>query len=266
MLAASVRQVSATSPQQRLGTAVLPGVSLVWRETAPLDVLGSAPDGDVPVVALHGICSTAATWDGVAARLAEHGRRTIAPDLRGHGGSSRTTTYACSAMRDDVLAFLDDRGLQQIDLLGHSLGGHVAMLLARHSPDLVRRLVLEDASPPPSDPRDPALSTRRQRAVLAGQSLLLVSRLRRFDVRMTRPVLTEVLRTPDPAWWAALPSVTAPTLLVGGGRTSHVSTARRQRVADLLTFGALVDIPEAGHRVHSKHLDRFCETVLPTLA
>lgn len=167
-------------------------VTLAWRETAA--------DDDVPVVALHGMCSTSATWDGVAARLTEHGRRTIAVDLRGHGGSSRPGMYACSAMRDDVLAFLNDRGLQQVDLLGHSLGGHVSFLVAQHSPHRVRRLVVEDASPPPASSHDPAISTRRQRALLTGQSLLLLSRARQFDLRPTRPVLTEVLLTPDPGW------------------------------------------------------------------
>ncbi|WP_340289247.1 alpha/beta fold hydrolase [Aquipuribacter hungaricus] len=249
-----------TNPlKQRVGVVALSGVRLAWRETA-VDA-----HEDVPVVALHGMCSTAATWDQVAARLAGQGRRTIALDLRGHGGSSRPGSYTCAAMRDDVLAFLDDRGLQQVDLLGHSLGGHVAMLLAQHSPHRVRRLVVEDASPPPASMQDSALRTRRQRAALTGQSLLLLSRARRFDVRMVRPVLTEVLRTPDPAWWAALPHVAAPTLLVGGGRTSHVSTARQQRVADRLPSATLVLVAEAGHRVHSKHLERFCDFVLPTL-
>ena len=232
-------------------------MTLAWRETAAAD--------DVPVVALHGMCSTGATWDRVAARLAEHGRRTIALDLRGHGGSSRPGTYACSAMRDDVLAFLDHRGLQQVDLLGHSLGGHVALLVAQHSPHRVRRLVVEDASPPPASAHDPGVGTRRQRALLAGQALLLLSRVRHFDVRMARPVLTEVLLTPDPSWWAALSAITATTLLVSGGSTSHVSAARQRRVAAQLPLGSLQTVPESGHRVHSKHLDRFCQLVLPAL-
>lgn len=238
---------------------------LASRETPAAPDGGSVPHDDPPVLALHGMCSTASTWDGVAARLAGHGRRTIALDLRGHGGSSRTTTYACSAMREDVLAFMDDRGLQKVDLLGHSLGGHVATLVAQHAPDRVRRLVLKDASPPPQDPHDVAVATLGQRAVLAGQSLLLLSRLHRFDVRMTRPVLTEVLRTPDPAWWARLPALTATTLLVSGGRTSHVSADRQRRALDLLPSGTLVSVPEAGHRVHSKHLETFCGLVVPTL-
>lgn len=241
----------------RVGRSALPDVTLAWRET---------PAGDeLPVVALHGMCSMSATWDGVAARLAEHGRSTIALDLRGHGGSSRPGTYACSAMRDDVLAFLDGRGLPQVDLLGHSLGAHVAVLLAQHSPHRVRRLVLEDPSPPPASCHDQAVGTRRQRMLLTAQSLLLLSRARQFDPRMLRPVLTEVLRTPDPAWWVALESVKAPTLLVSGGRTSHVSTERQRRVAALLPRAMMQSVPTAGHRVHSKHLDRFWELVVPAL-
>lgn len=242
---------------QPAGTTALAGVRLGWRTTNV--------DDAVPVVALHGMCSTSATWDRVAARLAERGRRTIALDLRGHGRSSRPGTYPCSQMRDDVLAFLDDAGLQQVDLLGHSLGAHVAMLVAQHAPHRVRRLVLEDVPPPPASAEDSTIGTRRQRAVLAAQSLLLLSQLRRFDVRMTRPVLTELLVTPDPAWWAALASVEAMTLLINGGSGSHVSTARQRQVAALLPRATIQTLPEAGHRIHSKHLDRFCELVLPML-
>lgn len=126
-------------------------------------------------------------------------------------------------------------------------------------------VVVEDASPPPASRHDAALGTRRQRAVLARQSLLMLTRMHRFDVRMARPVLREVLLTPDPGWWAGLPSITATTLLVAGGSTSHVSSARQRRVAALLPLGTFASVPEAGHRIHSKHLDRFCELVLPAL-
>lgn len=239
------------------GPVVLPGVSLTWRVTA-------GEDGP-PVVALHGMCSSAATWDRFAARLADCGRTTLALDLRGHGGSPRPGTYACSAMRDDVLAFLDTQRISQVDLLGHSLGGHVAVLVAQAQPRRVRRLVVEDASPPPASPHDAALATSRQRIALAAQSLLLLGHVRAFDVRMTRSVLTEVLATPDPVWWAALARITATTMLVSGGDTSHVSAARLVRVVDQVPDCRLVTVTGAGHRVHSKHPEQFAQAVLPFL-
>lgn len=251
----TVPKPSSSSPTA--GTTMLAGVRLGWRMTDVADA--------VPVVALHGMCSTSKTWDKVAARLSEHGRRTIALDLRGHGRSSRPGTYSCSSMRDDVIAFLDEAGLQQVDLLGHSLGGHVAMLVAQQAPRRVRRLVLEDVPPPPVSTKDSTIGSRRQRAVLAVQSVLLLSRLRRFDVRMTKPVLTELLVTPDPIWWSTLASVEATTLLLYGGEGSHVSAVRQRRVADLLPRATTQTVPEAGHRIHSKYLDRFCDNVLPML-
>ena len=51
----------------------------------------------------------------------------------------------------DVLRFLDARGLPRVDLVGHSLGGLVALLLAARDPVRVRRMVIEDAPPPPPD-------------------------------------------------------------------------------------------------------------------
>lgn len=240
----------------RTGTALLPDVTLAWREHGPGD--------GRPVLALHGLCSRAATWDHFGRQAAAAGLRTVAVDLRGHGGSSRPGRYSGALMRDDVLALLEQRRLGRVDVVGHSLGGHVAMLLARHAPDRVRRLVLED-TPPPRRTADPTLRGAARRARVLTQALLLASRARTFDVRAVRPVLAEVLVRPDPGWWQALGAVAAPTLLVGGGPPSHVSPAELAEVAAALPDARLVTLTGAGHRVHTMLPDRFAAEVLPFL-
>lgn len=242
----------------RDGVLRLPGVRLAWRAVGR----SAGP----PLVALHGMCSRGATWNRFAQAAVARGRRVVTLDLRGHGDSSRPGRYGCRAMRDDVLALLDAQGSGPVDLVGHSLGGHVATLVAQHSPARVRRLVVEDASPPPADARDVALRTTRQRVALAAQSALLLAKVRQFDVRMVRPVLREVLATPDPEWWAALPALRVPTLLLSGGDTSHVAAGRLAAVVRAMPDCRLVTIPDAGHRIHTKHHDRFTAAVLPFLA
>jgi len=99
-----------------------------------------AGDGD-PVVYLHGLgCHGAASWADAASRL---GRRAILVDLPGHGRSDRPRTfdYSLPSLRDAVIAAVETIAERPIDLVGHSLGGTLAILVAAARPDLVRRCV-----------------------------------------------------------------------------------------------------------------------------
>ena len=83
--------------------------------------------------------------------LAPHGR-TITPDLRGHGASTNTgdaATYSFAQLVDDLGAFVDALGLERFDLLGHSMGGMVALRYVLAHPARVASLVLMDTSPEP---------------------------------------------------------------------------------------------------------------------
>ncbi|MGL5850212.1 MAG: alpha/beta fold hydrolase, partial [Phycicoccus sp.] len=114
----------------------------------------TAPD----VVLLPGTGNTADSWETVARALAPH-CTTWAIDLRGHGASGRPGAYSIGLMAADVTGVLDALDVAPVDLVGHSLGGLVALRVAAGRPDLVRRLVLEDVGVlhprPPDPPRRP---------------------------------------------------------------------------------------------------------------
>ncbi|MBE7189902.1 alpha/beta fold hydrolase, partial [Jatrophihabitans endophyticus] len=100
-------------------------------------------DPDAPVVLLlHGLASDADTWDRVVPLLAGRGLRPVALDLPGHGGSDPAGSYLLEDLADEVLAFLDAAGVARATLVGHSLGGAIAMTVADAAPDRVRALVL----------------------------------------------------------------------------------------------------------------------------
>ncbi|TWP51645.1 alpha/beta hydrolase [Lentzea tibetensis] len=208
----------------------------------------------MPVVLLHALGSTAGTWDDFAARLAAHGRHVLAVDLRGHGQSSWAEKYSLELMCDDVLGFLDDHGVEQADVVGHSMGGRVAVLLAQREPGRVRRLVVEDTPPPPERPPQEPL------APVAEPSEPLP-----FDWRLIEPIMTE-LRSPDAGWWERLNAITTPTLLVSGGPSSHVSVDALARMSEAIADCLLVTVQDAGHRVHSAKPDEFWSAVAPFLS
>jgi pimeloyl-ACP methyl ester carboxylesterase len=209
-----------------------------------------SPDG-LPVVLLHGLGDTAGTWDRFAAELAATGRTAIALDLRGHGASPRPGEYTPDAMVGDVLAFLDER--TAVDVVGHSMGGHVAALLAGRHPGRVRRLVLEDAPVPPRNgapipdedpPAEPDTPVD-------------------FDWDLVAP-MRRAVRAPNPGWWQGIERLTIPTLWISGGPSSHLDPARVAAAAACAPGSTMATIP-VGHLVHEQAPDEFARLVLPFL-
>jgi pimeloyl-ACP methyl ester carboxylesterase len=96
-----------------------------------------------PLVLVHGAGTSAAIWRRTMALLADD-RRVVAPDLPGYGGSPAAGPgFALDEVTDRLAAGLDDAGVPaSYDLVGHSMGGAIAILLAARHPERVRRLVL----------------------------------------------------------------------------------------------------------------------------
>ncbi|WP_195210523.1 alpha/beta fold hydrolase [Actinomarinicola tropica] len=104
------------------------------------------PDALV-VVVLHGIMGHAREWDPVVEALASRGRRVLAIEQRGHGRSDHAGTYDARSMAADVLGVLDVLGVRRADLVGHSMGGMIGMVLAAAHPERIRHLALLDVVP-----------------------------------------------------------------------------------------------------------------------
>jgi pimeloyl-ACP methyl ester carboxylesterase len=96
-----------------------------------------------PLVLLHGGGSTVQTSFGVVLPALARSHRVIAPEQQAHGHTADVARpLSFEQMADDTAALLDRLGLRDVDVLGYSNGGHVALLLALRHPGLVRRLVL----------------------------------------------------------------------------------------------------------------------------
>ena len=112
-----------------------------------LQVVDRGPRDGSPIVLIH--CFTCAIdwWDGMVPLLARD-HRVIAVDLLGHGGSEKPTTgYTPSNQADLVAEALGRLGVSDAEVVGHSLGGGVAVALAQQSPQLVNRVVIVDTGP-----------------------------------------------------------------------------------------------------------------------
>lgn len=219
----------------------VPGTELAYDESGDLD----AP----PAVLLHALGEAAEDWADLAPRLAPD-HRVLALDLRGHGDSGRPGEYSSALMADDVVAALDALGVRGALLIGHSLGGVVAFRIAAARPDLVSLLVVEDVCPPYD--RERPLPQRPEGVELP------------FDWDVIPAIAAESGITDQPAW-DALADIEAPTLLIGGGPTSHVPAERLEEVVARIPDCTLVTL-DGGHHVHRAEPERFAGTVLGWLA
>lgn len=96
-----------------------------------------------PLILLHGLFGSADNWGSIAKHFAQH-YQVISVDLRNHGRSPHHDSQTYPEMADDLLAVLDTLGLAQVHLLGHSLGGKVAMQFATQYPERVSKLIVVD--------------------------------------------------------------------------------------------------------------------------
>ncbi|GGT79678.1 MULTISPECIES: alpha/beta fold hydrolase [Streptomyces] len=229
---AFVRPIAAfLDPEVR--TVTVDGVRLAYR------VWGV--EGARPVVLVHGRGGSSADWTRVAEELATD-RRVYAVDLRGHGLSDRPGHYGFDVFRDELRGFLMALGLSGATVVGHSMGGAAACLLAQREPDLIGRLVLED-SPVffPLDPPRP-LAARPEGPPAFDWEVVLAT-----DAQLNEP---------DPAWREELSAVTAPTLVLGGGERSHLPQEQLVWLAGKIPGARHVTI-EAGHLIHASAPDEY---------
>jgi esterase len=99
-----------------------------------------------PVIILHGLFGISDNWVTHAKRLAEK-YKVFVPDLRNHGQSPHSPTFNFYAMVDDLREFMKDQALEKAMIIGHSMGGKVAMNFALEHPYMVHKLVVVDISP-----------------------------------------------------------------------------------------------------------------------
>lgn len=236
-----------------------------------------------PILILHGLFGMSDNWASIAAQLADR-HRVVLADLRNHGRSPHDEEMTLDLMTDDVLDLMDDQLLEKPVVMGHSMGGKVAMNLALKFSSRVHALIVVDIGPRAYPPQHgfilDALEkvplsdiSRRQDAeeILARQSLppairqfLLKSLARdeegrffwRFNLRAIRQNLSEIGKgTPDNLQYSG------PTLFVKGEKSDYITDEDGALIARIFPRASLAVIPQAGHWVHAENPEAFLNAV-----
>ncbi len=199
-----------------------------------------------PVVLLHGLAGTLHTWDGVVPALAEHAT-VIAPDLPGCGRSAPAGDHSLGGFANGVRDLLDALGHRTVTIVGHSLGGGIAMQFAYQFPERCERLVLVSSGGLGSE-----VGLALRAASLPGAELLIALLTRRRLITATTAISRAagtIGMRPDDALLAYLQGFAA--LADDGARRAFIDTLR-----------AVVD--HRGQRISAR--DRLhLASLLPTL-
>ena len=240
----------------------------------------AAPEAPTLVIA-HGLYGSGRNWGVIARRLADR-REVVAVDMRNHGESPRAPTQGYPEMAGDLAEVIESLGAP-VDLLGHSMGGKAAMLLALTRPELLRRLVVADIAPV-AYTHD---QTRNARA-MADVDLSRITTRAEADAALARSIDDPALRAfflqsldlrhRPPRWKLNLPVLEAempkivgwpgtegqfdgPTLFLTGSESSYVRPEHREAIKALFPKARFAKIPGAGHWLHAEKPREFEETV-----
>lgn len=219
--------------------------------TIHYETFGDGP----PVVLVHGFASSIqGNWvvTGWVRRLVDAGRRVVALDCRGHGGSEKPhdpAAYAGTAMSDDVIRLMDHLGIDRADVLGYSMGGGIALeLLVRH-PQRVERAVLGGVGSVFRSARNPgaiarALATGDQEAMANP----LARAFRQFAEQQGNDMqaLAACIQRPRGNLdRSQVSTISVPVLIVVGEKDEVVSGA--EELAQTIPGARLVVVPGGDH-------------------
>ncbi|GLW47076.1 alpha/beta hydrolase [Streptomyces sp. NBRC 14336] len=235
------------------------------------EVLGEEPAR----VYVHGLGSMSSVYHAhIAARPELAGRRSLFVDLPGHGVSDRPEHFGYS-LEDhaDVLAkVLDSAGLTGAELIAHSMGGAVALVLAHRRPELVSRLVLTEANLDPLPP--PSAGSREIAAygeedfvddgharVLEGVGPLWAATMRLADPRALHRSAVGLVRGSRPTGREILAALPVDRVYMQGGLSGELPGSRELEAAGV----RVVTVPGAGHNVMLDDPDAFTAVVAGTV-
>ena len=250
------------------------------------------PDTGVPVILLHHLGAVLDNWDPrVIDGIAAH-HRVIAFDNRGVGATKGSTPTSVAEMARDAVAFIRALGFNQVDLLGFSLGGFVAQVIAQEEPQLVRRLILAGTGPAGGegidkvtpitiramlrggltfkDPKTYLFFTRTPNGKTAAREFLKRLKERKEDRdKAISPIAFRAQLKAIHAWGKQAPydlsSVRQPVLVANGDQDLMVPSSNSADLARRLPNARLKLYPDGGHGGIFQYHDEFVAETLDFL-
>ena len=241
-----------------------------------LNTLLNPSGGDAPpLLIVHGLYGSGRNWGVITKRLSDRGP-VVAVDMRNHGDSFWSDGHSYEDMAGDLAQVIEAQGAP-MDVVGHSMGGKAAMVLALTRPDLVSRLLIADIAPvaythsqiqfieamravdlSKVEKRSDAASQLAERIddptrqAFFTQSLDLKAKRWKLNLDTLANEMPEILGFPDISG-----SFEKPTLFLAGANSDYVVPEHRPIIRTLFPKARFAKIPNAGHWLHADRPREF---------
>lgn len=251
------------------------------------------------LIILHGLFGASDNWVSFAKRLEKHFTIFI-PDLRNHGQSPHTPTHTYQDMIGDLIRFFNDHNLEKATILGHSMGGKLAMMFAAEYPELVTGLIVADISPKRyncefktvaqhelilglMDGLNLAAVTSRKEIDYFLSEKLKDRTLRQFllknihrnkegyfewkiNVPVLRYALSSITSEVNVDWFTdRKPILNYPVTFIRGLNSDYITDQDISLINDIYPEARVIDIADAGHWLHAEQPEKFIEAVLSSV-
>jgi len=239
-----------------------------------------------PCLLLHGFTGDASTWAPFFDDWGKHAKL-IVPDIIGHGRTDSpegVEHYQIEAAAHDLVGILDFLGFYQVDLLGYSMGGRLALTFALLFPNRVRKLILESSSPGlKSDyerghrrKKDAELATFIKEQGIKSfvdywEDIPLFKTMRQLPASIQNRIRAQRLKNStqglansligmgtgsQPSWWNHLNQLNCDVLLLTGSKDQKFCSIA-ESMLNILKKGTWISIENTGHAVHVEYPEKF---------
>jgi len=237
-------------------------------------------DAQHHVIVLHGLFAASDNLLRLGQALAETYRVHLL-DMRNHGMSPHSDEFSYALMADDVLAYISKHRISQPTIVGHSMGGKVAMQVALNAPNKVKAIVVADIAPVNYAPRhndvfaglhalaeSPVSSRAQADEVLSGYvkelgvRQFLIKNLRkaagsdgklawRFNLPAIAQGYSSILTAPQGEAYSG------PVLFIAGEHSDYILPEHREQTVKLFPSATMRMIPDTSHWLHAEKPDVF---------
>lgn len=238
-----------------------------------------------PLIIMHGLFGQSDNWNSLAKHFGEQGLEVYTVDLRNHGLSPHSDEWTYKAMSDDIHELINDLNLEKVILLGHSMGGKVAMQYAIDEPGKLDKMIVADMSPRfyPLHHESvikglnavdlSAMKTRKEvEEILStyisdhGTKQFLLKNIYwkengQLDWRFNLKVITEKIAQIGEA--TPTDSVSeVPSLFIKGENSNYIQEEDEKLISHIFPHSMFETVADAGHWIHAEKPKEFFECVM----
>lgn len=248
------------------------------------NVLGEGPED---LIIMHGLFGMSDNWQTLGKKWAEHYTVHML-DMRNHGRSPHSNHFSYELMSEDLLEYLNSKDIAAAHILGHSMGGKVAMLYSVLNPERCLSLIVADIAPKPYEPHHQeviaalegldlaSIESRREAQEIFGPELepgvrqfllksLYWEEKTKLNWRFNLPVIAREIQKVGEGL-AANAYFDKPTLFLRGGDSWYIQDEDLYEIESHFPQAELITIPKAGHWLHAQQPQAFFETVTDFLS